>query len=117
VPLVVELAAVAYQAVAAVVDPAGERFPCGHDAVVTSPVHGGGDLERGQRYDAHLVAVWRFLVPDDEARVQHEFAFGDGATVVLVDTDRDAGGCTGPLEVRNDLGQEPAEGRPNIGVG
>jgi hypothetical protein len=46
-----------------------------------------------------------------------ELAFRDGATVVLIDTDRDAGLRTGGLEVRNDLRQEPTESRRDIGVG
>lgn len=91
VPCVVELSAVAHQAMAAVVDPVDERFPRGHDALITSAVHRGGNFYHGQVDDTHGLAVRHVLFADVEARAQHDLAFGDGAAVVLVDADRDAG--------------------------
>lgn len=82
VPCVVELSAVAHQAMAAVVDPVDERFPRGHDALITSALHRGGNFYHGQVDDTHGLAVRHVLFADVEARAQHDLAFGDGAAVV-----------------------------------
>jgi hypothetical protein len=49
--------------------------------------------------------------------VQHDLAFGGGATVILVDGDRDTGLGADGFEVSNDLRHQPTEGRPNLSVG
>lgn len=112
VPCVVELSAVAHQAMAAVVDPVDERFPRGHDALITSALHRGGNFYHGQVDDTHGLAVRHVLFADVEARAQHDLAFGDSAAVVLIDADRDARRGADCFEVGNDLRQEPTDAAP-----
>src|SRR5437773_1407431 len=64
VVLVVELAAVAHEAVAAVVDPANQCFPGGRDAVHRSAIHRGCDLDDGEFDDAHRIPFGHVLIPD-----------------------------------------------------
>ena len=116
VVLVVELAAVADEAVAAVVDPANQGFPGGRDAVHRPAIHGGCDLDDGEFDDADRIAFGHVVIPDVEPHVQHDRAVL-GRALVLVLTDGDPVAGADGVEVGEHFGEEPFPGRPEVGVG